>query len=103
MSRRPGIAFCAVKKLVKYHESKTGVIALQKNRDVQGVVRYGKRVRPLGRYIVRKTREALGVPHSDPERPNYIGALPTDARYHREELREVTKIRTDQPPRRGKL
>ncbi len=103
MSRNPGIGYGCVEKLVSFHQTKAGVEYLIKNRDVVGTVRYGKRIKPLGRYIVRKTREALGVPHSDPLRPRHVQSLPLEARYLRENLREVAAIRSQKKSIRQKL
>ena len=94
MSRRPGIGFSSVEKLVTFHQTKAGVDYLVTHRDVIGQIRQNGQIKPLGRYIVRKTREALGVPHSDPLRPKYMDSLDTEARYLREDLREVASIRS---------
>lgn len=98
MSRNPGIGYAAVAKLVAFHETKAGIISLQKNRDVQGLIRYGKTIKPLGRYIVRKTREALGVPHSDPDRPSHLATLSEEERILRDKKRDVSAIRAQRKP-----
>lgn len=103
MSRRPGIGFSCVENLVSFHQTKPGVEYLIKNRDVIGVIRQNGQIKPLGRYIIRKTREALGVPHSDPDRPNYQSTLDTEARYLREDLRQVAAIRSAKSLPRNKL
>lgn len=103
MSRNPGIGFGSVDHLVTFHQTKAGVDYLVKNRDVIGSIRYDKTIKPLGRYLVRKTREALGVPHSDPLRPRYLQSLGTEARYLREDIREVAAIRSKKKSIRDKL
>ncbi len=100
MSRNPGIGFASVEHLVTFHETQAGVIHLQKTRDVQGSVRYGGRIRPLGRYIVRKTREQLGVPHSDVLRAHYTDCLSESDIFLLEKKREVTAIRASQTSRK---
>lgn len=103
MSRNPGIGFGCVDRLVTFHETLEGVKYLQRNRDVVGSIRVKKAIKPLGRYIVRKLREQLGVPHNDPLRPNHIQSLPLEARYLREDLRTVAEIRSKQKLIRNKL
>lgn len=103
MSRNPGIGHGVIDKLVSFHETPAGRQVYKDTLDVQGVIRYGARVRPLGRYLVRKTRERLNIPHSDPNRPSHIADLPTEARYLREQIREVTALRAKQMTRKSKL
>ncbi len=103
MSRNPGIGYGCVENLVTFHQTKAGVDYMTQHRDVVGSVRYGKTIKPLGRYIIRKTREALGVPHSDPERPIYIDSLNLQDRFLREDLREVARTRSNQKLNRNKL
>ena len=82
--------------LVNFHTTEVGSRELTKNRDVQGVVRYAKRIRPLGRYIVRKTRDRLGVPHSDPDRPHHLDNLSEKEIYELEDRRQVVADRAKQ-------
>lgn len=103
MSTNPGIGYGCVEHLVSFHYTQAGVDYLIKHRDVIGSIRHHEKIQPLGRYLIRKTREALGVPHSDPERPNYLASLDTEARYLRENLREVASIRSKTKLIRDKL
>ncbi len=103
MSTNPGIGFGCVEHLVTFHATKAGVDYLIKNRDVVGSIRAEKKIKPLGRYIIRKTREALGVPHSDPDRPRYMDGMASEARYLREDLREVAALRSKTKLIRNKL
>lgn len=103
MSNNPGIGFGCVEHLVTFHATKAGVDYLIAHRDVIGSIRQNKKIRPLGRYIVRKTREALGVPQSDPRRVRHLDTLDLEARYLREDLRQVASIRTKTKLIRNKL
>lgn len=103
MSRNPGIGFGCVEHLVTFHQTKVGVDYLIKYRDVVGSIRTHGKIKPLGRYIIRKTRDALGIHHSDPDRPKYIEDLDTEARYLREDVREVAAIRSQKTLIRDKL
>lgn len=67
-SLRPGIGARAIPFLATWYSSKAGCSWLTSRRDVCSVVRFDGKIYPLGRYLVGKLREAVGIPSSDPLR-----------------------------------
>lgn len=67
MSLRPGIGAIAIKKLATPGEHSQRVINVLKSIDAPVVLRSNGRILPLGRYLRRKWREALGRPLDTPQ------------------------------------
>lgn len=66
MSRRPGIGFPAVERIVN-------AISTLPNRSVPTILRIGGRIMVLGRYLRQKIQEMIGV--SDEEKQNKLKGL----------------------------
>lgn len=102
MSLRPGIGALAVPVIEKALTTDAGARSLLGNGDVPHVVRWEKRMRPLGRYLRRKIREELGM---DPGMPEAARAalsmrmqqelLVQGARQKRESKREAVAARAE--------
>lgn len=60
-SRRPGIGALALPRLVSFMRSPDGERFLMENGDVPAVLRHGGKLWPLGQFLRRKLRVALGL------------------------------------------
>ncbi len=63
MSRKPGIGFPAIDRLVESFTTRSGALAIAENR-ISRSIRIDGRVYPLDRGMMEKLREALGLPSS---------------------------------------
>lgn len=64
MSLRPGIGAAALPLLMDHMHTDYGCKYLRENHDVLSCFRFDGKVYPFGRYLVRKLRDACGVPHA---------------------------------------
>lgn len=78
MSRRPGIGVPGVEGIIKWLYSSEGAKYLQRNHDVPKAVRFDGKLFPLGRYLVERIRNELGVASADPVRSLHAEALRLD-------------------------
>lgn len=71
-SRRPGIGFTddVLNYLVSCYQTDSGVLRIEETGDVEGVVRIGGRVMPLGYALTQKLRQALDMPDRASRRPS---------------------------------
>lgn len=67
-SKAPGIGAPMIPTLAQIHETDYGSAFLVKNHDVIKQVRFGGNVFYIGRYLVGKLRDYVGLPRSDPRR-----------------------------------
>lgn len=65
MSLRPGIGAGAMEDVARALSSDAGLDSIVRNFDVPGVLKHGKRMLPLGRYLRRQLRGQLGFASKD--------------------------------------
>lgn len=67
MSKRPGIGTGQVlHRVSQFYSSRAGARDLSARGDVLGVLRTNGSVQPLGRYLVSKIRDSIGLSHGEP-------------------------------------
>lgn len=68
MSRRPGIGVLGLRPIVEWLYTAAGSRYMAEFRDVPQVVSINRSVYPIGRTLVKKLREEVGIPQDDPLR-----------------------------------
>lgn len=65
MSRRPGIGSSAMRVIAEQLKTTHGRLLLQTESDVPKTLKLGRRSIPLGRYLIRRLREEVGMTEDD--------------------------------------
>lgn len=65
MSLRPGIGAGSMEDVARILSQDVGLDAVVSNHDVPGVLRHGRRLLPLGRYLKRRLRAEMGFSSLD--------------------------------------
>lgn len=94
MSRRPGLGSAAMELIAKtLVESGHGMALIEDSGDVPHELRIGRRRIPLGRYLLRKLREAVGFT------PEYIAHIKQVGAYDKSvEMLALLKAAADNQP-----
>lgn len=102
MSLKPGIGAVASEVIAEALTSDAGARKLLREGDVPAVVRWQKRMRPLGRYLRRKIRQELGMDAGMPEPAQAVMSMRRQAelllpgaREKRERKREASAARAE--------
>jgi len=98
MSLRPGIGALSMPAMAEALSDATGAAAIGRLGDVPSQLRHGKRLLPLGRYLMRKIREELGFA-SHGAQPGYFQQKAAEMRAVSEDIgvaearKEADKVR----------
>lgn len=93
MSRKPGIGADAVSNLAAAYRTVPGQAALKQTGFVSRTVRIGPKVYPLGRYLVGRLAQQMGLTDDDRKRANYQAMLQKYAQRSEQSTTEYEKGR----------
>lgn len=73
MSRRPGIGAAAADAISSFYSSRAGSVSLSQGKSVSAVVRFQRKMWPLGRYLRQRVMDGVGIDRDAASRVRQLG------------------------------